>query len=154
MNHYPSRKALILATRDYVATLSRAKIASILDTDLSALDKLTDYTYQTLLWYKKNRSSAQVILLFYYYASVDKEFKKAQKLGEKLALDRVESILKSGQREDLIDKSIDISLLALAVQHYTRGLVVRESVISSKFFCTEDGRGEIRKRLQQIISES
>jgi AcrR family transcriptional regulator len=152
MNHFPNRKSLFMAVREFVVMKNRENVDLQLQADLPAWNKLILYSQLNIQYYLENRNYGKVVLLFYYYAGQDKQFQKVYKEGEARAIERIQLLLSSAQREGAIDDSINISEAAEAIQHYLRGLVVREFMGGEMHWADEEKIPILEKRIKALLS--
>lgn len=152
MNHFPNRKALFMAVRDFVVSQNRENVDKLLLEDMSAWDRLIHYSHLNIRYYLENRQYGKVILLFYYYASQEKQFQKAYREGETRAIERIQLLLASAQREGSILEDVKIDEAAEALQHYLRGLVVREFMGGELDWASEDTIPKIERRIKALLS--
>lgn len=125
LKHFKSKKLLLDAVRKHITSSVVDVVESKMTANMSARERLYNYLIGNIDWAIKNRDMSQIILLNYYMACFDDEFHTHIKTVVRIAEDRVAEYTFACQREGLLHKDKDATLVAQQIHDFLMGFSLK-----------------------------
>ena len=129
--HYPSKSDLLEEVMKAILLNNHSYVEGALSDADDGLERVRKYFRATLEWKSKHLEEAQIVLLLYYSTTIEARFQRFYALIVQNVRTRLTGYLLAAQREHLLKKNIDISLVVELLHEAIIGGIINGFALSN-----------------------